>query len=45
MSVEIIVVAGAWGMAIATTLTKNIRGWFMILSYIAALVISYNCLS
>lgn len=35
-----IILAGAWAFAIATTLKQEVAGWFMLLSYTLAIMLS-----
>ena len=44
MEITEIIVAGAWAFAIATSLSKQVTGLFMGLSYIVALLISLGAL-
>ena len=40
MSIQEIIVAGSWLFAISTVITKNISGWFAMVSLVMAIIIS-----
>jgi len=34
MTSNMIIIAGAWAFAVATILTKNVAGWFMMVAFL-----------
>jgi len=39
-----VVVGGAWAFAVATVLAPRVAGWFMLISFAAAVVVSFVAL-
>ena len=40
MSIGLVVLVGVWGYAMVVAASKHIEGWFALLTYVVALVVS-----